>query len=109
MGLHNTPSELAGQTVKIADWANDIGGQSIQIEDWWDRVAGGSWMTCDGNPACMGYGIRTGFSERRIPTDNEVLYGKIGALGVLVHMSEIDADTTTASADDHAAIEKEHQ
>lgn len=45
-------------------------------------------MSADGNPACMNYAIRAGFSD--LPTDDEVLYGKIGGFGHLVHISEIE-------------------
>ena len=54
------------------------------IEDWWDRIAGKSWGVCDGNPACLDYAFRcsriTGF-------DDEVIYGKVGGSGKLVHVS----------------------
>ena len=89
--IHNKPSELAGTTVKISDTAKhfqveDFGGSEFRVEDWWDRVAGKSWTRCDGNPACI-YAFRAGTSS--LPPDDEVLYGKIGAFGHLVHISEI--------------------
>ena len=84
--MHNTQSPLAGKTVKIKDDANKLGGETYVVEDWWDRVAGKSWMFCNGNPACMGYAIRA----VGLPTNDEVLYGKIGGLGYLVHISEIE-------------------
>jgi hypothetical protein len=34
--------------------------------------------------------MRTGFSEIPVPTDDEVLYGKINGLGHLIHISELD-------------------
>lgn len=84
-------SELAGQTVKVRpkrDLENLTEGAEFRVEDWWENVYGQSWMTSDGNPAAMLYGMRTGIAQ--LPMDNEVLYGKIGALGYLVHMSEIE-------------------
>lgn len=57
------------------------------LEDWWDRVAGKSWMDCDGNAACMVYAMRSGFE--RMPVDNEVVYGKVGPYGHLIHVSEL--------------------
>lgn len=67
----------------------DFGGAEICVEDWWDRVAGMSWMVCDGNPACLLYAMRAGFSD--LPTDDEVIYGKVGPYGHLVHVSELEA------------------
>jgi hypothetical protein len=91
--MHTTKSELANTYVRIKKHANDLGGAIMLVEDWWDAVAGKSWMFCDGNPACLNYAMRTGFSEIiKVPTNDEVLYGKIGIFGHLVHISEIDFD-----------------
>jgi len=93
--IHQEKSALAGQSVKVADWVKhpqneNFGGSEILIEDWWDRVFGGSWMFAQGNPACLIYAMRTGFSDKPIPTDDEVLYGKTAdGLGHLIHISEI--------------------
>lgn len=91
---HPEPHPLAGQTVRIKEGVEHpqfrIGGAEYRVEDWWDRVAGKSWMVCQGNPACLIYAMRSGFA--RIPTDNEVLYGKVNGLGVLVHKSEIEME-----------------
>ena len=88
---HNKPSDLAGTTVKIA---NDLQtnppvakGSEFHVEDWWDRVAGKSWQICDGNIACLIYAARS--ATAGIPMDDEVVYGKVGLLGHLVHVSEI--------------------
>ena len=93
--IHDKPSPLAGTTVKLKKTAThpqvgNFGGATIEIEDWQDRVFGKSWMVCDGNPACLVYAMRTGLSKIPIPTDNEVLYGKIGGLGHIVHITEIE-------------------
>lgn len=92
---HANQSELAGKTVKIKPDVKhfqqpDFGGSDYRVEDWWDRVSGQSWRDCNGNPACMVYGYRAGMSETPISNDDEVLYGKVGALGHLVHISEIE-------------------
>lgn len=87
--IHKDPHELAGQAVKIVEGVSEIGGQDFRIEDWWDRVAGKSWMFCDGNPACLDYAMRTGMQDRQVPLDNEVVYGKVGLSGKLVHVSEL--------------------
>lgn len=90
--MHDKPHDLAGKTVKIKADAKhfqvpDFGGLDFRVEDYWDRVSGKSWMLCQGNPACMVYALRTGLTG--LPPDDEVLYGKIGALGHLVHISEL--------------------
>lgn len=98
--IHQHPSLLAGKTVRIKSHVKhpqipDFGGSEFRVEDWWDRVTGKSWMLCDENPICIDYAMRTGFSEIPIPTDNEVLYGKIGPFGHLVHISEIEVEAVT--------------
>lgn len=60
------------------------------VEGYWDEITGKSWMWSDGNIAAMNYGMRSGL--KGLPVDDEVLYGKIGALGYLVHVSEIVTD-----------------
>ena len=48
-------------------------------------------MFADGNPACLVYAMRTAFSKTKVPTDNEVVYGKTdNGLGHLLHVSEIE-------------------
>ena len=83
-----TKSELAGKKVKIVN--GDLKGKEILIEDWWENVGGGSWMDAKGNPACLNYAMRTGCQKFKIPNDDDVLYGKIGILGKLVHISELE-------------------
>lgn len=78
---------LAGKTVKIK--SGQLKGAKYCIEDYWDKLTGGSWGDAVGNPAAMQYALRTGLLENGIPSDDEVLYGKIGSLGHLVHVCEI--------------------
>jgi len=90
-----TRIEIKNKKVKIKDWVKhaqveDFGGSEIDIEGYWDDVTGSSWMYAQGNPACLIYAMRTGFSEEKIPNDDEVLYGKIGCYGHLVHISELE-------------------
>lgn len=92
--MHKSKSKLANKSVKIREeikhpQVEDFGGSEILIEDWWDRVSGESWMFAQGNPACLIYAVRTGLSKVNIPVDDEVLYGKIGHLGHLVHVKEL--------------------
>jgi hypothetical protein len=49
-------------------------------------------MFAKGNPACLVYAMRTGCSKIFIPTDDEVLYGKINGLGHLVHITELEEE-----------------
>ena len=91
--MHSNPSHLAGKTVKIKSTAShpqvsDFGGSEYRVEDYWDRLMDKSWMHCYGNPACLIYAVR-GVSNN-LPHDDEVLYGKVGRFGHLVHVSEID-------------------
>ena len=93
--IHPSPHPLAGKTVKIKKHIIHpqvpmFGGSDFIIEDWHDRLMGKSWMFCEGNPACLVYAVRTGFSKNPVPNDNEVLYGKVGAFGHLVHICELD-------------------
>ena len=80
---------LAGKTVKLncKPTPENLDGQEFVIEDWWENVAGKSWMFCNGNPACLEYAIRSAFAG--LPTDDEVVYGKVCSYGHLVHVSEL--------------------
>lgn len=95
MPIHSEPHPLAGKTVKIKEGVQDRSGMVVadaeyRVEDYWDRVSGGSWMFATGNPAAIMYAIRTALDNPGVPVDNEVLYGKIGAYGHLVHVSEVE-------------------
>lgn len=91
---HAEQHELAGQEIKVQfkGGHNQIPGSEngpvdFVVEDWQDRVMGQSWMYMDGNPAALVYAIRAGVNS--LPFDNEVIYGKVGGLGHMVHESEI--------------------
>lgn len=92
--IHATPHPRAGQTVRLKDGTQDvvqgavIGGATYRVEDWWDRIGGGSWMFSNGNPAAINYALRAATND--LPMDDEVVYGKIGFLGHIVHTSEIE-------------------
>ena len=86
--IHKTQSPLAGKIVTIKFGVKDIGGRKIEIEDWWDKVSGYSWMMGKGNPACSNYAVHVGTTG--LPTNNEVVSGKIDNLGYLVHINEIE-------------------
>lgn len=90
MTIHRTISPLAGQSVPVT--SGQLKGALILVEDWWDRVAGKSWMDCDGHPACLAYAMR-----EQTPIDDEVIYGKIGGFGALVHVSMLGEPATDAA------------
>lgn len=90
--MHTEAHPQAGQTVTIKlvghpQLVNDE--YEYRIEDWWDRLTGSSWMHAStiGNPAAYMYAMRNTTSG--LPADDDVVYGKIGQFGHLVHISEI--------------------
>lgn len=72
--------------------SRDLGNQVFRVEDWWENVYGCSWMVANGNPAAMAYAVRIGLKDVSVPFDNNVLYGKIGGMGFLIHVSELCLD-----------------
>lgn len=91
MTLHKTSHPLAGMTVRLNDRTAKGDGvfpdAIYRIEDYWDKLTGESWMFAEGNPAALNYAMRSGLGE--MPLDDEVVYGKIGAFGHLIHVSEL--------------------
>lgn len=87
--MHTESHPLAGKTVTAVMKGTKGGPQTVEyrLEDWWDLLTGGSWMFAEGNPAALNYAMRSGFSA--LPVDDEVVYGKVGNLGHLIHVSEI--------------------
>ena len=83
--MHNEDHPLAGKTVIIK--SGSMSGAEYRIEGWWDKLTGGSWGNAQGNPAALKYAFRG--ATDNLPMDDEVLYGKVGLLGHLVHASEI--------------------
>jgi hypothetical protein len=90
MSTHPYPHPLAGQTVTVrADLHGEgPGPHDFQVEDWNDRLFGRSWMHMEGHPASLAYAMRSAVGG--LPLDDEVVYGKVGCLGHLVHVSEIE-------------------
>ena len=78
--IHKEQHPKAGKIVVVFE-------QAFTVEDWWDRVAGGSWTKFSGNPACLQYMART--ANNKIPLDDEVVYGKVCGMGMLIHETEI--------------------
>ena len=94
MMQHQSPHPKANQVVKLKKGTThpqyDLDGVDFYLEDWWDHLTGGSWKYADGNPACLIYAIRAGMTD--LPRDDEVVYGKVNGMGVLIHSSEIEED-----------------
>lgn len=88
--IHVTPHPKVGQTVTIKSSDSKYDGEQFVIEDWWDRLRQGSWSDGIRNPACLQYAVRA--SLHNLPGDDEVIYGKIGCFGHLIHDSEIAED-----------------
>ena len=93
--IHKEPHPLAGKTVRIKLTAthfqySDFGGSELRVEDWWDRLSSTPWGTAKGKPACLVYAIRGAAQKPPLPLDDEVVYGKQGGFGSLVHVSELD-------------------
>ena len=80
--------ELSGKTVTLncKPDPDNLNGQEFTVEDWQENVMGKPWIVCDGNPACIKYAMRSSLSG--LPIDNEVVYGKVGGYGHLIHVSE---------------------
>lgn len=84
---------MAGQTVALRltepIWTGLDPGAVMVVEDWWDRVSGQSWKVARSNPAAIVYAIRTAFMRQSIPDDDEVVYGRVGGIGYLFHVTEL--------------------
>jgi hypothetical protein len=95
--MHTDPHPLAGKLVLLNSTSADpfqnavIPAAAYRIEDWWDHLTGKSWTTSSGDIAAMHYAMRARAAD--LPIDeadiDEVVYGKIGAFGHLVHVSEL--------------------
>lgn len=97
MTMHTERHPLSGTAVKVIFAGEghfqipDSKGKEVEfvVEDWWDHLTQKSWMISDGNFACAIYAMRAGIEG--LPVDDEVIYGKVGAFGHLVHASELVA------------------
>ena len=92
--MHNRPHPLAGRTVRLpdriggSDVHGELAGRNFRIEDWWDHLSGASWREAEGNPAALQYAVRA--MIKGLPANDDVVYGKVGALGYLLHVSEVE-------------------
>ena len=87
--MHTQNHPQAGEVVKIKKGV--FKGADYRIENWWDKLTGGSWKFADGNPACIEYALRSSgiqnADDKAPDFSDEVVYGKIGGLGKLMHVS----------------------
>jgi hypothetical protein len=87
--IHEEIHPLAGKRIYLslkAPHSQLKDSEVMLVEDWWDRVSGNSWIANPLNPACLIYSVHRNFG---LPLDDEVVYGKVGGLGQLVHDSEL--------------------
>lgn len=99
-------SSLANKELKIIK--GYLKGNSIVIEDWWQKVAGEDWMTSAfHNPAAYNYCLnhQSEYSNHSVSV-NWVLYGKIGGLGYLVNVNELDLQKDYTPEEDYIFVEK---
>lgn len=91
--------KFAGKTVKIKSGVGkgfqtgDMSGADFVIEDWCENVLGCRWGHADGNSAAMEYAVRSalnGSNNNVPPFSDDVLYGKVGGLGHLFHINELE-------------------
>lgn len=100
-------SSLANKELKII--SGYLKGNSIVIEDWWKRVSEEDWMTSAfHNPAAYNYCInhQSEYSNHS-ESVNWVLYGKIGSLGYLVNVNELEWPEGYKPEEDYIFVEKE--
>ena len=97
--MRRVPFEHAGKKVKVKEGVGkglqvgDMSGMDFVIEDWCENVLGVSWMFANGNPAAIEYAFRTASNgdKNNVPhLSNDVVYGKIGGLGHLFHVNELN-------------------
>jgi hypothetical protein len=95
---HDSQSPLAWSTVTIKSDVPLIGGKQFVVEDWHDRIEGGFGVK-ERSPVWIQYAMRrdsrlqnlAAVREALANVDDDVLYGKIGWQGYLVHVSELAA------------------
>lgn len=100
-------SSLANKELKIIK--GYLKGNTILIEDWWKKVSGENWQdSAFRNPAAYNYCVnhQSEYSNHT-PSVNWVLYGKIGALGYLVNVNELEWPEDYKPEEDYMFIEKE--
>ena len=103
-------SSLANKKLKIIK--GYLQGCTILIEDWWQKVSGTDWQTSalSCNPAAYNYCVNHQREySNHTPSVNWVLYGKIGGLGYLVNVNELEWPEDYKPEEDYIFVEKESE
>lgn len=87
-------ADYAGMKFKIKEGTKDpaqgvvVAGAEFEVIGYWDDLNGAtSWRQSGGDFAVSHYAYRAGYNMR--PSDDEVLYGRIGISVCLVHVTEL--------------------
>ena len=78
------------EKVKIVK--GSLAGNEYIVEGYWDELEGESWLDTDFRPVILQYMMRV-INEEHLKDYrecDEVLYGKIGRYGYIVHVNEIE-------------------
>lgn len=100
-------SSLRNKELKIIK--GYLKGNFIVIEDWWKKIVGEDWQTSAFyNTTAYIYGLnhQSEYSNHTVSV-NWVLYGKIGGLGYLVNVNELELPENYKPNEDYIFIEKE--
>lgn len=100
-------SSLANKKLKIIK--GYLKGNIIIIENWWKKVTGENWMvSAFYNPTAYNYCVnhQSEYSNHN-ESVNWVLYGKIGGLGYLVNIKELELPEDYKPEEDYIFVEKE--
>lgn len=87
--------KYAGKILKIkkgtgySSMGELLDGKEIIVEDYWMNINGRSWKNTHGSPAVLEYCVRALNKRTLLPMDDEVVYGKVGYYGHLLHVSEL--------------------
>ena len=86
---HHEPSLLAGKTVKVRH--GRLAGRDFYVEDWIDRAPGINveWANSDVLSSNAIFMLFLRKEIEHLPSDNNVLYGRIGSWPYAVHLSEL--------------------
>lgn len=94
-------SSLANKELKIIK--GYLQGNTIVIEDWWKKITGRHWkVDAFSNPAAYNYCVHHQCDyEINDKSVDWVLYGKIGGLGYLVNVNELELPEGYNPEDDY--------
>lgn len=93
--MHEKAHPLAGREVYVGPGDHkDPQGEIVEgavyaVEDWADRVYGTDPWMAQGNPAMLYYAVRSIAADIGGAGDPNIVYGKIGPFGHILHESEL--------------------